>query len=112
MRMGKGNEQLAGQHARGIRRIDLSSAQLASSENARDINRDILLELIRFQQPVARATLSRLSGLRPSTISAIVEQLIDEQWVCEGAVVQGPRGSTHGSTPKVAASRPRQRNGP
>jgi len=77
---------------RGIRRIDLASAQLASSEIARDINRDIVLELIRFQQPVARADLSRLSGLRPSTISAIVEQLIAERWIVEGAIVKAPRG--------------------
>jgi predicted NBD/HSP70 family sugar kinase len=77
---------------RGIRRIDLSSAQVASSELARDINRDIVLELIRFRQPVARASLSRLSGLRPSTISAIVEQLIEEGWVREGAVVKAARG--------------------
>ena len=76
----------------GVRRIDLSSAQLASSESARDINRDIILELIRFRQPVARASLSRLSGLRPSTISAIVEQLIEEKWVREGAVVKASRG--------------------
>ena len=76
----------------GVRRIDLSSAQLASSESARDINRDIILELIRFRQPVARANLSRLSGLRPSTISAIVEQLIEEKWVSEGAVIKGSRG--------------------
>jgi transcriptional regulator of PTS gene len=78
--------------AHGIRRIDLSSAQLASSESARDINRDIILELIRFRQPVARANLSRLSGLRPSTISAIVEQLIEEKWVSEGALIKGSRG--------------------
>src|SRR5690349_2922864 len=76
----------------GVRRIDLSSAQLASSESAREINRDIVLELIRFRQPIARASLARLSGLRPSTISAIVEQLIAEGWVREGAIVKAPRG--------------------
>jgi transcriptional regulator of PTS gene len=76
----------------GVRRIDLSSAQLASSESARDINRDIVLELIRFRQPIARARLARLSGLRPSTISAIVEQLIAEGWVREGATVKAARG--------------------
>lgn len=76
----------------GIRRIDLSSAQLASSEMARDINRDIVLEFIRFRQPVSRVDLSRLSGLQPSTISAIVEDLIEEGWVKEGAVVRGGRG--------------------
>jgi predicted NBD/HSP70 family sugar kinase len=87
-----GREPHSHGRAHGIRRIDLASAQLASSESARDINRDIILELIRFRQPVARANLSRLSGLRPSTISAIVEQLIEENWVSEGAVIKGSRG--------------------
>ena len=77
---------------RGIRRIDLAYVQLASSEDARDINRDIVLEIIRSRQPVARADLARASGLQPSTISAIVEQLIEEKWVAEGAVVRRPRG--------------------
>jgi predicted NBD/HSP70 family sugar kinase len=81
----------APQH-QGVRRIDLSSAQLASSELARDINRDIVLEFIRFRQPVSRVDLSRLSGLQPSTISAIVEDLIEEGWVREGDVVRGGRG--------------------
>jgi len=76
----------------GVRRIDLSSAQLASSEMARDINRDIVLEFIRFRQPVSRVDLSRLSGLQPSTISAIVEDLIEERWIKEGAVVRSGRG--------------------
>jgi predicted NBD/HSP70 family sugar kinase len=76
----------------GVRRIDLASAQLASSELARDINRDIVLEFIRFRQPVSRVDLSRLSGLQPSTISAIVEDLIEEGWVREGALVRGARG--------------------
>src|SRR5580698_9648621 len=77
---------------RGIKRIDLAYVELASSEDARDINRDIVLEIIRSKQPVARADLARASGLQPSTISAIVEQLIHEKWVAEGAVVRRPRG--------------------
>jgi len=77
---------------RGIKRIDLAYVELASSEDARDINRDIVLEIIRSQQPVARADLARSSGLQPSTISAIVEQLIKEKWVSEGAVLRPPRG--------------------
>jgi hypothetical protein len=81
-----------GKRQHGVRRIDLSTVQLASSENARDINRDIVLELIRFRQPVSRVELARFSGLQPSTISIIVEQLIGERWVREGAVVRRPRG--------------------
>jgi len=75
-----------------MRRIDLAYVELASSEDARDINRDIVLEIIRSKQPVARADLARASGLQPSTISAIIEQLIEEKWVAEGAVVRRPRG--------------------
>lgn len=77
---------------RGFKRVDLAYVELASSENARDINRDIVLEIIRSRQPVARADLARTSGLQPSTISAIVEQLIQEKWVKEGAIARRPRG--------------------
>ncbi|MDE1177306.1 MAG: ROK family transcriptional regulator [Edaphobacter sp.] len=77
---------------RRIRRIDVTTLQTASSDIARDINRDIILELIRFKQPLARADLARLSGLRPSTVSKIVEQLVRENWVTEGAVVKPARG--------------------
>lgn len=76
----------------GIQRIDLAYAELASSEVARDINRDVVLELIRTKQPISRADLSRLSGLQPSTISSIVEQLLNEKWIAEGAAARRPRG--------------------
>lgn len=77
---------------RGIRRVDLAYVQLASSETARDINRDVVLELIRARQPISRADLARLSGLQRSTISLIVEELLEEGWIREGAIVRRPRG--------------------
>jgi hypothetical protein len=76
----------------GMRRIDLAHVELASSEIARDINRDVILELIRTRQPITRAELSRLSGLQPSTVSSIVEQLLGEKWIVEGAAALRPRG--------------------
>lgn len=51
-----------------------------------------MLELVRKNQPVSRADLSRLSGLQRSTVSHIIEQLIEEHWVREGAVARLPRG--------------------
>lgn len=81
-----------GSHPRGIRHIDLSNAQLASSETARRINRDIVLELIRDNQPISRADLARRSGLQRSTVSQIVEQLVDEKWIREGAQAPASRG--------------------
>jgi predicted NBD/HSP70 family sugar kinase len=41
---------------------------------------------------MSRADLARRSGLQRSTVSAIVDQLIDEGWVTEGAVGHAPRG--------------------
>ena len=75
-----------------MRHVDLAELQLASSETARGINRDIVFELIRTNQPISRADLARLSGLGRSTISQIVEQLISENWVREGAMGSLPRG--------------------
>lgn len=75
-----------------LRRADLAYVRLASSEVARDINRDVILELVRAKQPVARMELARASGLYPSTVSAIVEELIEERWVVEGGTQRLPRG--------------------
>src|SRR5262252_10467590 len=66
--------------------------QGASSEVVRDINRRIVLNLIRTRHPISRADLARLSGLQRSTISLIVEQLIEENWVLEGPTGRLPRG--------------------
>ena len=76
----------------GIRHVDLTETPVASSETARRINRDIILELIRENQPTSRIELSRASGLQKSTVSQIVEQLIREKWVVERAVGTTPRG--------------------
>lgn len=85
-------EQVQSTEGHNSRRIDLAYVKLASSEMARDINRDIVLELIRSNQPVGRAELARLSGLQPSTVSSIVEQLLEEGWINEGAAAKRPRG--------------------
>jgi predicted NBD/HSP70 family sugar kinase len=65
---------------------------VASSETAREINRDILLHTIHLHQPVSRADLARLTGLQPSTVSVIIGQLIDEGWVLPGELGRLPRG--------------------
>jgi len=75
-----------------MRKINLSNFQVATSETARDINRRIVLNLIRTRQPISRADLARFSGLQRSTVSSITEQLISEQWITEGALGHAPRG--------------------
>ena len=75
-----------------MRRIVLSNFQVATSETARDINRRIVLNLIRTHQPISRADLARHSGLQRSTVSVIAEQLIKERWITEGANGHTARG--------------------
>ncbi len=75
-----------------IRPVGTGQAQSASSETAREINRDIVLEAIRSRQPVARVDLTRLTGLQPSTVSAIVDQLVQENWIVEGGTAKRARG--------------------
>jgi predicted NBD/HSP70 family sugar kinase len=64
----------------------------ANSETARDINRSLVLNAIRTNQPLSRADLARQTGLQRSTVSVIVEQLMKERWVVGGGVGQLPRG--------------------
>ena len=73
-------------------RIDLSDLSVASSETARQVNRRIILKLIRDKQPISRADLARQSGLQRSTVSLITEELIEDRWVVEGSTGRLPRG--------------------
>src|ERR1051326_2949020 len=75
-----------------MRRINFTNTQVASSETARDINRGVVLNLIRRRQPISRADLARVSGLQRSTVSLIAEQLIHEKWIVYGPVGRLPRG--------------------
>ena len=80
------------QDRQGVKHVDLAELQLGSSETARVINRDIVFALIRTSQSISRADLARRSGLGRSTVSQIVEQLISENLVREGAIGSLPRG--------------------
>lgn len=82
------------QNTTGTRATDQTPLHrgVASSETAREINRDILLHTIHLHQPVSRADLARLTGLQPSTVSVITGQLIEEGWVLPGTLGRLPRG--------------------
>lgn len=62
----------------------------------RDINQTIFLHLIRERQPISRADIAKFTGLRPGTVSAIVNRLIKNNLVYEGA--EGP--SSGGRPPR------------
>ena len=75
-----------------MRAVNFTNTSVATSETARDINRGVVLNLIRRRQPISRADLARVSGLQRSTVSLITEQLIREKWVLMGPVGRLPRG--------------------
>ncbi len=75
-----------------MQKIDLNNFKVATSETARDINSQIILNLVRERQPISRADLMRHSGLQRSSVSVITEQLIGEGWLREGAIGKLPRG--------------------
>lgn len=64
----------------------------ASNRTPRDINRNLVLNLIRSNEHISRADLARLCGLPRSTMSIIVEQLIADRWVVVGPLGHLPRG--------------------
>src|SRR5580693_4251331 len=73
-------------------RFTFTRKQTASNKTPREINRNLVFNLIRTRQPLSRADLARVSGLQRSTVSLIVEQLIKERWVLEGSMGRLPRG--------------------
>jgi predicted NBD/HSP70 family sugar kinase len=58
----------------------------------REVNRTILLSLIRRHQPLSRAELGRRTGISPSNISRIVEGLVEEGLLTEERAVPVGRG--------------------
>ncbi len=49
----------------------------------RNINRAAILNLIREKQPISRIRIARITGLNKSTVSSIVQELIDNDFICE-----------------------------
>lgn len=75
-----------------VKRVQHVAVRVARRGTPRAINRQILLNLVRAWQPVSRADLARLMGSRRGAISLIVNDLIAEGILFEGAKGETPRG--------------------
>jgi predicted NBD/HSP70 family sugar kinase len=65
---------------------------VARRGTSRAINRGIALDLIRTRQPISRADLARLMGTGRGAVTVLVNGLIAEGSVFEGATGEAPRG--------------------
>jgi predicted NBD/HSP70 family sugar kinase len=75
-----------------VRRISPTTFRIARRGTSREINRQIALNLIRAQQPVSRAQLARLMGMRRGAVSRLVDELLDVGLVFEGQKGESSRG--------------------
>jgi len=65
---------------------------VATRGTPREINRRIALNLVRTNQPISRADLARMMGTRRSAVSLLVNELIRDGAVFEGATGEAKRG--------------------
>lgn len=75
-----------------MRRIHPTAFRIARRSTPREINRQIALNLIRSRQPISRADLARLMGVRTGGISRLIQDLIRTKQVFEGAKGEAKRG--------------------
>jgi len=75
-----------------MRRISTTGFRIASRGTSREINRQIAANLVRTKQPISRAELARLMGVRRGAISRLVDDLLGSGLVFEGAKGESVRG--------------------
>ena len=75
-----------------MRKINTRDFRIATRTTSRDINRRIALNLIREHQPISRADLARYMNLTRGAVSVLVQELIDQDLIYEGATGEAARG--------------------
>lgn len=68
-----------------MRKINPQDFTLAKRGTSREINRQIVLTLIRSHQPVSRADLARLMDTNRANVTFLINELLEENLVREGA---------------------------
>ena len=75
-----------------MRKIDTTRFRVATQRTSREINRTIVLNLVRARQPLSRADLARAMGMRRGAVSLIVSDLLKDGSIFEGATGDSVRG--------------------
>lgn len=75
-----------------MRKINTTNFSIATRTTARDINRRIALNVIRERQPISRADLARHMKMTRGVVSVLVQELIEQELIYEGATGEAARG--------------------
>ncbi len=75
-----------------MRKINTRDFHVATRSTSRDINRRIALNLIREHQPISRADLARRMNMTRGVVSVLVQELIAQGVIYEGATGEAARG--------------------
>jgi N-acetylglucosamine repressor len=75
-----------------MRKINTRDFRLATRTTSRDINRRIALNVIREHQPISRADLARHLNITRGVVSTLVQELIAQGVIYEGATGETARG--------------------
>src|SRR5438477_565569 len=75
-----------------VRTINPRDFNRATRSTSRQINRLILLNLVREFQPISRAELARRMAVGRGMVTTLVKELLAEGAVYEGALADAPRG--------------------
>src|SRR5262245_32842603 len=73
-------------------RVNPSRFRVATRGTSRDINRTIVLNRVRARQPISRADLARAMDVRRGAVTLIVNDLLREGLIFEGATGETVRG--------------------
>ena len=77
---------------RQMRRINPTRFSVATRGTSREINRRIVLNLVRAHQPISRADLARRMGVSRGAVGLIVNDLLKQRHVVEGTTGETVRG--------------------
>jgi predicted NBD/HSP70 family sugar kinase len=75
-----------------VRKIDPRNFQRATRTTTKEINRQIVLNLVREYQPISRADLARRMEVARGIVTPLVNELIEQGLLVEGATGASPRG--------------------
>jgi Mn-dependent DtxR family transcriptional regulator len=66
---------------------------MATRSTPREINRQIVLNLVREHQPISRADLARRMRVGRGMVTSLVSELLEDGAIYEGATVEAPRAT-------------------